>query len=374
MAIFAIAQSLITVVALFDFGVGVHLSTGIIKSLDDGSVSVTNRRAFARYLLLEKRNRIITVGLIQSITFAMIFLFLTNELTDEFNLYLSLLFGFTVLFHSVGLNFGRLFLATGEIAFLVRLQFIGASIAFFVSTLAINSVYNLQISILALSISSIFLGIRALRPESGDLGSLINGKRRDFKRDFIEKGYTRIWYIQMSQLLQVVSPVLIQFILVTTLSPTQVIIYFACQRIIISISSIFGSEIQLNYSIVVKNRRLTLEDVERFKWHYLGFIVAGSISAIVILGIWNEIYSKIQRPSIVTIFSFIPLGLFILLDQAIRFRLYAIGDFRREMLANVVYLCALLILIYFFQLHSLEGLNFYLSLAYAAKMAFSFKI
>ena len=78
LAIFAVAQSLIVIVSLFDFGVGVRLTTWIIETFKDQSVPTEYRRVTSSTLILSKRNQIFFVALLQSVIFGLIFLLLVR--------------------------------------------------------------------------------------------------------------------------------------------------------------------------------------------------------------------------------------------------------------------------------------------------------
>jgi hypothetical protein len=372
LAVFAVAQTIIAIVSLFDFGIGVSLTTRIVKSFKGESSSLAERRNIARKLMIQNCFRFFTVGIMQAIFFGVVFQFLVNRLNDNIDLSLSILFSCTVFLHSVGLNFGRIFLATGEIQLLVKLQLIGACIAFLGSALGLKSEYNLILSIFALSFSSIFLGFCALALVS--INSTKDKALSDVEIDRKSNGEVRnqVTFLQIGQLLKVIYPILIQFILVSNFSPSKVIVYFACQRVVNSLGNIFGPEIQMNYSIPVISERLMLIDVARFKWNYVGFLCSSIVAILVVRNFWVELFSISDVPSFQTVLSFIPLGLFILVDQAVMYRLYAFGDFLGEMLASVIYVFLIILFWNYSVFSSIYLFNICLALAYAPKLAFSF--
>lgn len=371
LAIFAIAQSLLVVVALFDFGLGVNLTTWIVKFCDNKYLTNQDRKIVSRALIIKKRNKIFVVGFVQSIFFGAVFLFLMSSLTGEKTFALSCFFTISVLLHSVGLNFGRLFLATGDIALLVKLQMIGSLIAFLATIIGLKSSYNLIISILALSFSSIFLGLSSLKISKSEPGfSMLDVSKYEWpsgKREF-----KKITHIQIGQFLHISLPLLIQFILVSRFSPGAVIVYTICQKFISSIGSIFGSEIQLNYSLQGNARRIEMNDVARYYRNYAGYLITSCFVSIAVWLAWEDLYSSIGRPSLITLLSFIPLGLLVLVDQALRYRLYFFSRFKLEMIASLIYIVLFVSFLPFTLTPTILALNIFLILSFIPKWFFLF--
>jgi hypothetical protein len=366
LAIFAIAQSLLVIVALFDFGIGVNLTTWIVKSFDKNSVEIQNRNFVSRALIISKRKQIFAAAFVQSIFFGTVFFFLVRTFPGEKTLIISCLFAVTVFMHSVGLNFGRLFLTTGDIALLVKLQLIGAIIAFLATILGLKSSYNLNVSILAMSFSSAFLGICALKinKNHNEISEI------DINKYSLSSGKTeaeKMTYIQIGQLLQISLPLMVQFILVSSFNPGVIVVYSVCQKFVSSIGNIFGSEIQLNFSAEGTAKNIVFNDIAKFYRNYLGYLILSSFVSIVSWFIWEDLYSNIGKPSIVTLLSFIPIGLLVLIDQALRYRLYFLLKFRLEMIASFIYIAFFLMIFQFSLASSILLLNLFLMLPYIPK-------
>ncbi len=371
LAIFAIAQSLFAIVSLFDFGLGVNLTTWIVKFLDENSVINQDRKFVSATLMIRKRHQLFTTGVVQSIFFGAVFFFLGSSLTGEKNIATSCLFAGSVFLHSVGLNLGRVFLTTGDIAQLVKLQLFGAIIAFSATILGLNSIFNLNVSILAMSFSSVFLGICSLRlsRENRMFSKLDLSK---FKWPPVKGDAENMTYIQIGQFSQIFLPLVVQFILVSSFSPAAIIVYAVCQKFIFSIGNIFGSEIQLNYSVQGTARRIELNDIAKFKRNYLGYFISSSLVLIGSWIVWEVLYPSIGQPPIITLLSFIPLGLLVLIDQALRYRLYFFSKFRLEMIASLIYVTFFIFMFHVASNQTILSLNLFLILPYIPKWFFIF--
>jgi hypothetical protein len=371
LAIFAIAQSLFTIVSLLDFGLGVNLTTWIVRFLDENSVTNQDRKFVSRALMIRKVNKLFTTGVVQSIFFGAVFFFLANSLTGERNIATACLFAGSVFLHSVGLNFGRVFLTTGDIAQLVKLQLFGAIIAFSATTLGLNSIFNLNISIVAMSFSSVFLGICSLQlsRKNRKFSKLDLSK---FKWPSVKKEAENMTYIQIGQFLQISLPLVVQFILVSSFSSVAIIVYAVCQKIIFSIGNIFGSDIQLNYSAQGIARRIEFNDIAKFNRNYAGYLISSCLVLIVIWIVWEFLYPSIGQPPFITLLSFIPLGLLVLIDQALRYRLYFFSKFRLEMIGSLIYVVLFVLMFHVASNPTIPLLNLFLILPYIPKWFFVF--
>jgi len=369
LAIFAIAQSLFVIVALFDFGVGVKLTTWIVNFFDENDLANEDRKGVARALMIRKRNRIFAVGFVQSVFFGFVFLCLMISLTGEKTIAISCIFTISVFLHSVGLNFGRLFLATGDIALLVKLQLIGSFIAFLATALGLKSSFNLIVSILAMSLSSIFLGLSSLKIYKSERDvSMLGVVEYEWPSGIRE--VKKITYIQIGQSLHICLPLLVQFILVSRFSPEIVIVYAVCQKFTSSIGNIFGSEIQLNYSWQGTTGRIEMNDIARYYQNFAGFLITSCFMSIAIWLAWEDLYASIGVPSLITLLSFVTLGLLALIDQAIRYRLYRFSKFEFEMIASLIYVVCFVSCVQFSFSPTILALNLFLILSFIPKWFF----
>lgn len=369
LVIFAIAQSLFAIVSLFDFGLGVNLTTWIVRFLDENSVTNQDRKFVSVTLMIRKRHKLFTTGVVQSIFFGAVFFFLANLFTGERNIATACLFASSVFLHSVGLNFGRVFLTTGDIAQLVKFQLFGAIIAFSATILGLNSIYNLNVSIFAMSFSSVFLGICSLQlsRKNRTFSKLDLSK---FKWPSVKREVENMTYIQIGQFLQISLPLVVQFILVSRFSPAAIIVYTVCQKIIFSIGNIFGSEIQLNYSAQGIARQIKFNDIAKFNRNYVGYLISSCLGLIVSWIVWEVLYPSIGQPSIITLLSFLPLGLLILIDQALRYRLYFFSKFKREMIGSLIYVVLFVLMFHVASSRTILSLNLFLTLSYIPRWVF----
>ena len=368
LATLAIAQAMLVVVSLFDFGSGVRFTTLLVETFNAYPYSQESRKAIGQYFLSSRKLEIYRIGLIQSLVFGIPFLFLNFNLTSTLDLGICLLFSLTVFFHSVGNNFGKLYIATGKINLLVKLQSIGAIIGFCGGVIGLKTNFNIQMSILALSFSSIFIGFVSML-----------GTRRTSEQDKIYvkkfvanslKDRTNKWELnlQLSQFFQFLHPLIVQHFVIVNFQSTGVVAYLIGQRLFGAIGNALSSETQLNYTYNQDSNRYTIDDVMRFKRHLLGYILLSLFTVLALTNLWSVIFPSIPSLSPIDLLSFIPLGLCIFADQAAKIRLYVLKLFFREMFTNLTYLISLCFFLLVFPASSPFILNSLLVISYIFKL------
>jgi hypothetical protein len=352
LAMLAIAQALIAVVPFFDFGSGITLTTLMISTFDKIPDCKRKHMIIGKRILYSRRYQILAISLLQAIIFGFSFLILGFNLTSSINLNLVMVFILSVFFHSIGINLGKLFVATAEINLLVKLQGLGSVVGFMGSILGLNSQYNLAISVISLSFSSILIGSVSIlknKKKSGEEFWLLN---LSVVNDAIDKKFEWSWILQIGQFFQFLQPILVQHFAILNFNNSQVVAYLMCQRIFGAIGNALASDTLNNFTVKQESNRLSLMDVMRFKLHYMGFVI-GSLT--VIFGLtttWHLILPGGESLRFLDLLSFIPLGLCIFIDQAVKIRLYILNLFFREMLSNIAFVA---FIVAFFNLYSVPN-------------------
>lgn len=362
-----IAQGMIIVVSLFDFGFGVKLTTWIVEVLEISSVSNSSQKKVAQRLLHSRRLEIYLIAFLQSIVFGMSFLLLNFKLTSKIDLIICSIFTLSVFLQSIGNNFGRIPICTGQINLLVKLQSAGAFISFCGGLISLKTNFNLEISIFAICFSSAFIGMASMWPErkgsteyDAQLALAIDKVKntRDTKLNLS---------IQISQIFQFSMPFAVQFFVIEFFESTGVVAYFICQRLFGAIGNALSSDTQLNFTLKQDSSRLTMQDIFRFKRHLIGFILVSMSIGISLVYTWGIVFPNIPSLKFQDLMSFIPLGICVFVDQAIRIRLYKLNHFFREMFSNVVLVVILIIFVCALRPHSFLSFNTVIGLSYFMK-------
>lgn len=370
LAVLALAQSLIVIVSLFDFGLGVKITNQIVDRIN--SENSTEQRFVGFSVLLSNKRQIVLASLSQSVIFLVIFYILRNGIYKQTDLIILFVFFFTILLNSIGNFFGRLFISIGEINFLVKLQGIGALIGFGFGVMGSFSALNLPLAIFSLCLSSVFIALIAVIVSSNNEKDPFIKKSKESDTALIEKP-GKFAVVQFSQTLQVFQPVLIQYLILNFFGVSVMITFLVCQRLFNSISSIFGTDLQLNLSLRNQNNLITVEDIVRFKAHLFGFMMASFLASAFCVLFWDAIFSKNSRPSGLVLVSFAAVGVVALIDQLLKYRLYGLKDFSREALGNVFFSVALISITSIAKIDNLFAFNAILFLVYILKFLFLFK-
>ena len=368
LATLVIAQAMLVVVSLFDFGSGVRFTTSLVETFNAYPYSRETRKAIGQHLLYSRRLEIYRIGLIQSLIFGLSFLFLNFNLTSKVDLGLCLLFSLSVLFHSVGNNFGKLYIATGQIDLLVKLQSIGAIIGFCGGVIGLKTNFSVQMSIVALSFSSIFIGFVSMLP-TRRISEQDNIYVKNFLANSLKDTLNKLELnLQLSQFFQFLQPLIVQHFVIENFKSTGVVAYLICQRLFGALGNALSSETQLNYTYTQVSNRYTIDDVMRFKRHLLGFILLSMLTVLALTSLWPVIFPSIFSLSPIDLLSFIPLGLCIFVDQAAKIRLYVLKLFFREMFTNLTYLVSICLLFLAFPAPTPLIFNSLLVISYVFKL------
>jgi hypothetical protein len=179
--------------------------------------------------------------------------------------------------------------------------------------------------------------------------------------------------LQFSQIFQVMQPVIIQYFILDIFGVSILISFLVCQRLFNSIANIFGTDLQLNLSLRNQDKKIVLEDILRFKVHILGFFWTGLFASGSCFILWDIIFSKISKPGVFDLLSFVVVGVAALVDQSVRFRMYGLKDFARETLGNVLFFMMIIVFGLIIPFHHLFQFNLALFLVYVSKFILLFK-
>ncbi len=367
LATLAIAQGMLVVVSLFDFGLGVRLTTWTVVVIQTSTLPNTSQKVIAQRLLYSRRAEIYLVALAQSLVFGLSYLLLNYKLSSKLDLVIGSIFSLTVFFQSIGNNFGRVNVATGQINLLVKLQSAGALIGFCGGLVGLKTNLSLEISVFALCLSSLFIGLLSMWPEKG--ASKDGGTQVAFVLDQAKKATDFKWNLnlQISQFFQFLQPLAVQYFVIESFESTGVVAYLICQRLFGAIGNALSFDTQLNYSLRQDANQLSMEDVFRFKKHLFGYVLVSTAIVLFLVNFWRFSFPDIPPIGFLDLMSFIPLGLCVFVDQAIKIRLYVLSLYFREMFSNFILIFSLTLIAFVYSAQFTSVLNFLIVCSYLLK-------
>jgi uncharacterized membrane protein YjjP (DUF1212 family) len=126
----------------------------------------------------------------------------------------------------------------------------------------------------------------------------------------------------------------------------------------------------LNSSAQGNARQIEFNDIAKFNRNYVGYLISSCLVLIVCWSVWEVLYPSIGQPQIITLLSFIPLGLLVLIDQALRYRLYFFFKFKLEMVGSLIYVVFFVLMFQVATNQTILTLNIFLILSYIPKCFF----